>query len=68
MISNRSFDTDYADDLVLLVHTPAQVESLLHSPVKAIGGIGLFMNADKIQYMCFKQKGTISSLSSKPLK
>ena len=40
-------DTDYADDIALLVNTPAQAKSLLHSLEQAAGGIGLHVNAEK---------------------
>ena len=40
------------DDLMLLSNIPAQVESLLQ-----VGGIGLNMNVNKTEYMCFKEKG-----------
>ena len=33
-------DTDYIDDPALLVNTPAQVESLLHSIEQVAGSIG----------------------------
>ena len=49
-------DAEYADDIALLANTPAQVESLLHSLEWATGGIGLHINADKTEYMCFNQK------------
>ena len=32
---------DYADDIALLVNTPTQAESLLHSQEQAADGIGL---------------------------
>ena len=54
----------YADDLALLTNTPAQAEFLLYSQEKTVGSIGPYVNADKIVYMCFKQKGAIF----KPLK
>ena len=60
-------DHDYKDDLVLLTNTSAQAEPLLHSLELAVGGIGLYVNANKSEYMCFKQ-GTISTLSGKHLK
>ena len=44
-------DIDYADDLELLTYIPAQVESLLE---QAAGGIGLYVNANKTEFMCFK--------------
>ena len=40
----------YADDLVFLANTTAQVESLLHSLEKAVGGIGLYVNSDVVCY------------------
>ena len=40
-----------ADDRVLLANTPAQAESLLHSCEQATGGIGLYVNSDKIELM-----------------
>ena len=49
-------DADYADDLALLTNTPAQAESLLHNLKQAAGGIGLRVNANKTEYMYFKQK------------
>ena len=43
---------DSADDLTLLKNTPAQTESLLHSLEQAAGGISLYMNANKTEYVC----------------
>ena len=60
-------DTDYTDDLVLLGDTPTQTKSLLHSLEQAVGGIGLYVNANKTEFMCFKQEGAIFTLSDKPL-
>ena len=39
----------------LLANTPAQAESLLQSLDKAAGGVGLYVNVDKTEYMCFNQ-------------
>ena len=61
-------DVDYADDLALLANTQTQAESLLHCLERAAGGIGLHVNADKIEYMCFNQRGDISTLKGGPLK
>ena len=63
-------DTDYTDDIVLLINTPAQAESLLCSLEKAAGGIDLYINADKMEYMCFNQnqKEDISTLKGGSLK
>ena len=44
------------DNLVLLANTPAQAEKLLQKA----GGIGLYVNTNKIEFMYFKQEGTIS--------
>ena len=53
--------------LELLANTAAQAESLLHSVEQAVGGNGLYMLI-KQDTCVFKQKGSISSLSGKPLK
>ena len=55
-------DADYTDDIALLVNTPAQAETLLHSLERAAAGIGLHVNADKTEYICFNQSGDISTL------
>ena len=59
-------DVDYADDIALLANTPAQAETLLHSLEQAAGGIGLHVNTDRTEYMCFNQRGDISTLKSRP--
>ena len=61
-------DADYADDIAPLVNTPAQAETLLYGLERAAGGIGLHVNADKTEYMCFNQRDDISSLKGGPLK
>ena len=58
---------DYTDDITLIVNTPAQSESLLLSLEQAAGGIGVHVNADKTEYMCFNQRD-FSTLKSGPLK
>ena len=50
------------------VNTPAQAESLLHTLERAAAGIGLYFNTDKMEYMCFDQRGDITSLNNGPLK
>ena len=45
----------------LRANTPAQAKSLLHSLKQAAGGIDLHLNADKTEYMCFTQRGNIST-------
>ena len=49
-------DAHYADDIALLANTPAQAKTLLHSLEQAIAGIGLYVNAHKVEYMCFNQR------------
>ena len=61
-------DTDYADDQALLTYTPAQAEYLLQGLKKAAKSISLYVNSDKIEFICFNQDGTISTLNYKPSK
>ena len=53
-------DADYADDIALLANTTAQAESLLQSLERAAARIGLHVNADKTEYMCFNERGDIT--------
>ena len=61
-------DADYADDIALLVNTPNQAETLLHSLELDATGIGLHVNAHKTEYMCYNQAGDISKLDGTSLK
>ena len=61
-------DADYADDIAILVNTPNQAKTLLHSLERAATGIGLYVNAQKMEYMCYNQTGDISTLEGTPLK
>ena len=61
-------DTDYADDIALLANTPAQAETLLHSLEQAAVGIGLYVNTNKMEYMCFNQRGDISTQNGSSVK
>ena len=61
--AQRIMDADYTDDMVLLANTPTQAETLLHRLERAAGGIGFQVNADKMEYMCFHQRGDISTLN-----
>ena len=61
-------DTDCADDIAILANTPDQAETLLHSLERAAAGIGLYVNAHKMEYMCYNQTGDISTLEGTPLK
>ena len=42
--------------------------SFMYSLERAAAGIGLYVNADKTEYMCFNQKGDISTLNGSSLK
>ena len=61
-------DADYTDDMALLANTPVQAESGQHSLEMAAGSIGLHVNADKTEYMCFNQTRDISTLTGSSLK
>ena len=61
-------NTDYADDTVLLANIPAQAETLLHCLERAAAGKGLHVNAHKTEYMCFNQRGNISTVNGSSLK
>ena len=57
-----------ADDIAILANTPNQAETLLHSLEWAAAGVGLYVNAHKMEYMCYNQTGDISTLDGTPLK
>ena len=59
---------DDADDIALLVNTPDQAVTLLHCLEQAATGIGLHLNTDKTEYICFNQRGDISTLNGRCLK
>ena len=54
-------DTDSVDSIVLLANIPTQAESLLHCLKQAAGVIGLYVNADKTEYICFDKKKETAS-------
>ena len=60
--------TDYADDIAILANTPNHAEILLHSLERAAAGIGLHVNAQKTEYMCYNQTRDISTLDGTSLK
>ena len=60
-------DADCADDIALLANTPAQAETLPHSLERASAGIGLYVSAHKMEYMCFNQTSDISTLNGRSL-
>ena len=59
---------DNADDIALLANIPAHLEFLLYNLERAGSGRGLHVNAHKTEYMCFNQRGGISTLKDSPLK
>ena len=61
-------DANYADDIVLLANTPTQAETLLHSLEWAPAGICLYVNAHKMEFMCFNQRGDICTCNGSSLK
>ena len=61
-------DSNYADDIALLANTPAQAETQIHSLEWEAAGIGLHVNAHKTEYMCFNQRGDISTQNGSSLK
>ena len=61
-------DADYADDIALLANPPNKAETQLHSLEWAAAGIGLHVNAHKTEFICFNQKGDISTLDRTSLK
>ena len=61
-------DADYDDDIALLANTPVQAKTLLHSLELVAGDIGLHVNTDKTEFMCFNQRGNISILKGGTLK
>ena len=61
-------EAGYADDITLLANAPTQSETLLHSVEQAAGNIGVYVNAHKMEYMCFDQTGDISTVKGSSLK
>ena len=61
-------DADYADDIGILANAPAQAKTQLHSLERANGGIGLHVNAHKMEDMCLNQTGDVSTLGGSSLK
>ena len=54
--------------MALLANTPAQAQTLIRCLERAAAGIGLHVNADKTEYMCFNQRSYISTLNGSSLK
>ena len=55
-------DADDTDDLALLANTPAQAESQQQYLEQTSVGIGLSLNANKMEFVCFKPEGAVSPL------
>ena len=51
-----------------MANTPNLTETLLHRLERAAEGIGIHVNAHKIEYMCYNQAGDISTLDGTSLK
>ena len=60
-------DTDDTDNQALLTNTPPQEKSQLRSLEQTAGRIDLYVNANKTEYIYFRQKEAVSSLSDEPL-
>ena len=58
-------DVDCADDIVFLTN---KTESLLYSLERTAGRIGFHMNANKMESLCFNQRGDIFTLYHGSLK
>ena len=61
-------DTEYGDKIALLANTPTQAKIQLHSLERVAAGIGPHVYADKTEFMCFNQRGVISTLNGSSLK
>ena len=61
-------DVDYANNSELLANTSTQAKTQLHTLEWAAASIGLHVNADKTEYICFNQRGDISTLNGSSLK
>ena len=74
LITDNSFttktiiDVDYADNLMLLLNTSAQAESLLHYLEQTKGSIDLYVNENKIDLICFLKERGIFILRCRLLK
>ena len=51
-------EADYADDIALLANAPNQAETLLHSLERAAAGIGLHVNAQKLNICATTKQAT----------
>ena len=51
-----------------LANTPTQAETLQYGLEREVAGIGLHINTDKTEYMCFDQRGDFFTLNGSFLK
>ena len=58
--------TDAEYDLAVLANTPAQAKYQLYSQEQAVGDIGLYVNTNEREFMCFKREEPIFTLSCRP--
>ena len=71
---NRRYPTktityaDNDDNIAIPANSHGQAETLLNNLERAAAGIGLHVNAHKTEYMCFNQRGDISTLNGSFLK
>ena len=56
------------DNLSLLTNITTEARLLLHSLVQTVEDVCLYVNANKTDFICFKDEGVISNLNGKPLK
>ena len=63
-------DADYADDLAVLADTLKDATTLLHNIEKVAKQIGLYLNADKTEFICENQDASVGmkSLADKNIK
>ena len=52
-------NANYAGNIALLVNSPAQAETLVHSLEWEPAGIGVHVNAYKMKYMCCNQSSSL---------
>ena len=60
--------TDYAYDTALQVNKATQAKTLPPRLERVVADISHHDNADKMEYMCFNQRGDISTLNGSSLK
>ena len=63
-------DADYADDLAVLADTLKDATTLLHNIEKVAKQIGLYLNADKTEFICENEEASVGmkSLADKNIK